>query len=184
MKKIINKISICLILILCSSFYVGCQKEEENNDITNINIKGIYLTSSNANNSNIYNMKFLMIEVFDFENNNSYTIHNENNPTYQIKKPHAFTIEDRYLLPNEKSIISINGNQFKLIVSLTIIYNGEEINFSKNATININYTNEKLILKNAEYHNFYASLLDFNFDLSDGQKESISLILNAEEIKN
>lgn len=29
MKKIIKKFSICLILILCSLFYVGCQKEEE-----------------------------------------------------------------------------------------------------------------------------------------------------------
>lgn len=182
MKRFVNITCICFILLLSSLFYTGCN--EEVIEQTNINIKGIYLTSSNANNNNIYNINFLMIEILDLENDNSYVIYNENNPSYQIKKPSAFTIEERYLLPNEKSIISINGNQFKLIVSLSIDYNGEEINFSKNVTININYTNDQLNLKNAEYNNIIASLLDFNFDLEDGQKESISLILNAEEIKN
>ena len=182
MKKLINITCICFILIFSSLIYTGCNKEK--NNTTNINIKGIYLSSSNANNNNVYDINFLMIEILDFENNNSYVIYNGNNLSYQIKKPTAFTIEDRYLLPNEKSVISINGNQFKLIVSLNIDYNGEEIQFSQNATININYSNEQLNLKNADYNKLIASLLDFAFDLDNGEKESISLILNAEQIKN
>ena len=181
MKKFIKIICISFVLLLNFLCFTGCSKEDS---ITNINIKGIYLSSSNANNNNVYDINFLMIEILDLENNDDYIIYKGNNLTYQIKKPSAFTIEDKFLLPNEKSIISINGNQFKLKVSLSINYNGEEINFSDDATIDINYTNKKLNLKNTKYNNIIASLLDFDFNLDNGQKENISLILNVEQIKN
>lgn len=180
MKKFISNVCICLTIILSCLLYTGCKEET----VTNINIKGIYLSSSNANNNNVYGINFLMIEILDFENNNSYVIYNGNDLSYKIEKPKEWVIENKYLLPNEKSIVSIKGNQFKLIVSLNIDYNGEEIKFSQNATININYSNEQLNLKNADYNKLLASLLDFTFDLDNGQKESISLILNAEQIKN
>lgn len=169
------------ILILTTFFCIGgCSKKT-----TNINIKGIYLNSTNANNNNVYDIKFLMIEILDFETNKDFIVYNDNNLSYKIDKPKPFVVESDYLLPNKQSIVSITSTQFKLVVTLTIIYNGKEISFCENGTININYTSDnQLNLKNTDYNPILASLLNFTFDLKNDQKEQISLILNVEQIKN
>lgn len=184
MKSYSKIFSVCLCLLLSSILVFGCSKNNTKTQNTNINIKGIYLTSSNASNSNVYDINFLKIEILDFKTNNSFTIYKGDNLSYQIQKPKPFMVENDYLLPNEKSVINIEDEQFKLLVSLSIDYDGKEIKFSDSATIRLNYTDGQLNLKNINYDSIIASLLNFSFKLNNGQQESISLILNAEEIKN
>ena len=179
MKKL-NSCLITLVLIVMSLSFVGCSKDNE--DYNNINITGIYLSSTNANNNNVYSIKNLLIEVFDFETNKTYTIYKGADLIYKITKPSAFLAEDDYLLPNESSIISIKEDHFKLVVSMVVEYNGNEITLAQSGTINIVENEDSIKLKNKEYPTILASLLNFDFELSNGETERIELIIIANEI--
>ena len=71
---------------------------------------------------------------------------------------------------------------FKLVVSMVVEYNGNEITLAQSGTINIVENEDSIKLKNKEYPTILASLLNFDFELSNGETERIELIIIANEI--
>ena len=171
---------ITIFIILFSIMLYGCN----NTDTTIINIKGIEIVKIRTISKNNYPIKFLSINALDLQTNETFLIHEEENPDYIITLPKS-PMNEAFFNANKNPILKINGKKFRLIVNLTITYNNNDIYLNANENIIIEKTDDNLHLKNEKYINtIIGHLIEFEFKLENNEKEILMLHFNYEEIKN
>ena len=180
MKKVVLSLCSVFCILCCSILFFGCN--ENNKNI--INIKGIEIIIANAESKNQYPIEYLSINALDSQSNEIIPIYEQENPDYIITLPKS-PISEAFFNANKNSILTVNGNNFTLLVTLVIKFNNESIYLNANENIVIIKTNDNFSLKNEKYKDtIIGDLINFNFTLNNGQTENLSLHFNYEEIKN
>ncbi len=175
MKKTFKSLIIAFILINCF-LIVGCK----NSNLDYIQVSKIYVSSTNANNNNTYEMRQLKIDIIDYKNK-TYNICEYGSIISTIYKTNLEESKNGYF-SNFTNEIPIYNEEYTIQVNLTIYYNGEYVNLTKENKIKIYKIDSSIRIKNIDTPAFaYASLVDMQ--LSDNSNEHFQIILSAYEIE-